>query len=178
MNNKGFTLVEMLISSMILTILMLSLAQLSFNFLNIADKHSNQIEKTQYSRFSLERMTEQIHNAAYIFPKGQDISFSIEKSAGASYTYSYQSTNTDNAIALLVPFAGKHYYEDSETPIYNLIIYYLESNADGTSNLIEFSTSEPCVYWSLDSIPTEGSPSGTSTILAKNIKTETSNLTY
>lgn len=176
--NKGLTLVEMLISSVILTILMLSLGQFSFDILNVAEKHSGQVEKTQSSRFSQERITEQIRNASYIFPKGQDISFTIEFNADTGYSYASETVNTNNAIALLVPFAGDPYYQGSETPVYNLIVFYLDDNEDGTSNLREFSTAYPNVYWSINSIPDAGSAYGNSTILANNIITSSSDLSY
>lgn len=178
MMNKGLTLTEMLISSVILSILMLSLANFSFDILNVAEKHSGQIETTQSSRFSLERITEQIRNASYIFPAGQDIGFTVEFNGDTGYSFNSETVNTSNAIALLVPFAGNPFYQDSETPVYNLIIYYLEKNTDGTSNLREFSTSYPSVYWSINSIPEEGTSYGSSTILAKDIVTDSSDLTY
>lgn len=178
MTNKGLTLIELLISSVILAILMLSLAQFSLDILNVAEKHSGQVEKTQSSRFSQERITEQIRNASYIFPKGQDLGFTIEFNNDTGYSYTSESVNTNEAIALLVPFAGDPYYQGSYTPVYNLIIYYFDDNGDGTSDLREFSTAYPSAYWSLNSIPDAGTAYGNSTILAKNVLTQSNNLSY
>ena len=174
MNNKGVTLTELLISTAILSIIMMSLADFSLDILNVADRHSQQILKVQNSRLSLERISEQIRNSSYIFPKGKDISFTIE--SGGGYSYESKTVNTNDAIALLVPSIG-YDYSQGDNLSYNLVVFYLDEN--GTkSDLYEFSTNYPSVYWDENTIPEISYAYGTTNPIAKNIVTDSSNLSY
>ena len=174
MNNRGVTLTELLISVAILSVLMLSLADYSLDILNVADRHSQQVERAKNSRFSIERITEQLNDAAYIFPQGKDISFIVE---GSGYSWRDVTVNTDNALALLVPRSG---VEEVPDYMYNLVVFYFsgENNSKGLEDLYEFSTSYPSVYWEPNTIPEVADATGTVTLIASDIVLESSSLNY
>ncbi|MEW5819154.1 MAG: prepilin-type N-terminal cleavage/methylation domain-containing protein [Cyanobacteriota bacterium] len=176
-NSKGLTLIEMLVSSAILAILMLSLADYSASILDASDRHSQQLEKVRGARFSLERISEQVNNAAYIFPGDQTISFSIEYSEGTGYSFDTKTVNTSEAVALLVPMSGNN---DSQTFMYNLVVFYIEENGSNNNlcELYEFSTGYPSIYWEENTVPSVNNASGTATKLTNDIEKDSDSLTY
>lgn len=177
MNNKGLTLTELLISTMILSIMMLALADFSLDILNVADKHSQNVEKALNNRVTNEHIIEKLHDAAYIFPKGNTINLSVESVEDGIGSYSQESIDTDDSIVMLVPpNIDEDYAYQGDTPCYNVVAYYTKTKTLSHSNLYEFSTSWPNFCWAENTIPDISSAYGTATKLSEKIQSDSIDL--
>lgn len=175
MNNRGVTLVELLVSAAIISVVTLSLFDFSMNVLNAAEKHTHQLENIKGSRLSMERITEQINDAVYIFPMNKDLSFSV---AQGFESFETESVNTNNAVGLLIPFTGNDTLCGT-TPCYNFVVFYLKQIGDTDYyDLYEFSTAYPSVEWEENTIPSVSGQSGTETLLATNVQPVRDSITY
>lgn len=177
MSNKGLTLMELLVSTMILSILMLALADFALDILNVADRHSQGIEKAANNRITNERILEQVHNSEYIFPKGYSINVSTESMENGIWNYGNETIDTDEDIAMLVPAnIDEDYGYSGDTKCYNLVAYYTKSNSLEKTDLYEFTTNWPSYCWEENTIPNISSAYGTSTKLSEKIQADSIDL--
>ncbi len=65
---SGISLVEVLISTVILAILMLGFAQFTSDIFNVSASHASQIDAVDQARLSTERIITEISEASYIYP--------------------------------------------------------------------------------------------------------------
>lgn len=175
MNNKGYSFVEMLISIVILSIVLLSVAEFASNVLNITSRHSQQIEKAVGTRISAERISDKINKAAYIYPGNVDLTLNIN--GGGQITVS-----TSDSVAILIPSMNQ--WDDLQLPedqiFYDIVVFYLVDQTDGSSNLYEFVSDGYVFIWGVNTSPLGYSTSfdGTITLLTEDIDTANSNLNY
>lgn len=166
MNKNGYTLLELLMSFIILAIIMLSASEFTVSIFKSAFSHSIQLKNANNARFSAERVFDQIGIADYIYPANINLSLNI----GGSVT----SINTNNAVAYLLSDQT-----DSTPPNYYLKVFYLQKNSDGYYDLYEFS-SNTAFNWDINTAPSTNitSATGTSSKIAENIISEESSLSY
>lgn len=160
----GVSYVEVVVSIGVLSILMLSLADFSSNAFGVSYNHLMQVEEASQTRFSAERMVNEINQAAYIFPSGLSISLSGTKTV---------TINTSSAVAILVPTDM-----NANPVLYNLIAFYLVDNGD-KADLYEFKSSTGN-SWPANTLPISkfASVSGKSSLIASDIDKSNSSLSY
>jgi hypothetical protein len=154
----GFSFTEILMATVALSILMLGFAGFTSNVFDVSASHANQIKTVNQARFSTERVITQINKAAYIYP------------ANISLTLAGKNINTSNSVAMLVP-------EDNGE--YRLVSYYLQDNAKGSSDLLEFF-SDDTYEWTENTCPADNiiNALGSSSILADDIDKNNTTLEY
>jgi len=166
MNRRGFTFVEMLISVTALAIIMLALADFSFNTFNISYNHTLQVENANQSRFSSERILNEINKAAYIFPANQNITLITDEGS--------DSINTNDAIAMLIPANTSQVSQQ-----YNLVAFYLLDGTQDKKDLYEFRSSNS-YNWSKNTVPISSfsTVQGNKSLVANDICENNTELTY
>jgi len=154
-SRSGFSLTEIIMSVLLVSIIGLGLADFSANFFNVSYVHAQKLENINFTRYTAEHIAEEIAKSEYIYPSG--------------ITISLDDTNIDTsgAIALLIP-------EDKVNLDYRFTAFYIDSG-----NLIEFHGSSPH-NWTINAIPADTLTtfSGSSQIIASDIDTENSQLNY
>lgn len=180
MNNKGFTLVELLIAASLLVVITLSLSGFSSSILDVSAKHSRQVESAKASRFSTERIPETIRKADYIYPNELELNLTIndDTTGNTQDTLDAYTINTSNSVALLI-----HNMQDMDSGddhYYYAIVYFIAQNqTTGNYDLYEFSTPTP-FEWEDDTLPSENITSfdGNLTTLATGIDKNNCVLSY
>ena len=156
--HKGFSLIEILVSTIVLSILMLGFAGFTSGVFDVSASHADQIKSVNQARFSTERIITQINKSAYIYPS--DVSLFL----------SGKSINTLNSVAMLIP-------EDDGK--YRFVAYYLTANTKGLSDLYEFF-SNTTYAWNENTCPAYNilSFSGYSSVIASDIDKNNTALEY
>lgn len=178
---KGYTILEALTSMIILGFVSLALATFVGQSMNASYINSQQLEKIDFTRFTVDRILEEIKKAEYIYPSNIALTL-VEKDPLDSTKSKSITVNTTNAIALLIPTAKQNLK-------YRATVFYIETveiKKDPNSNevcyyynLREFN-GETDYSWAKNSIPAESmlTLNGNSQILASNIDNASTSLNY
>ncbi|MDD3149237.1 MAG: prepilin-type N-terminal cleavage/methylation domain-containing protein [Candidatus Gastranaerophilales bacterium] len=132
-NNKGFSLIELLITVATLSVLTMGMAGFASNIFQNSYDHAGMIERVNNGRFSSSLIMEEISKASYIFPAGHFFYLSAN-----SISY---SVSTDNSIVFLEEntdgnYILKAFLIDDEQ---NLIEFIAETPANWDKNTLPFS---------------------------------------
>ena len=100
--HKGFSLIEILVSTIVLSILMLGFAGFTSGVFDVSASHADQIKSVNQARFSTERIITQINKSAYIYPS--DVSLFLSGKSIITLTYAWNE-NTCPAYNIL-SFSG------------------------------------------------------------------------
>lgn len=165
MNKKGFSYLEVLIGIIALSIITLSVAEFAANTFKVSYNHSQQIATADQTRFAAEAITNEINKAGYIFPANSSIALS-------GTNFSAITINTNNAVAVLAPSNLS-----ASPPTYRLKVFYLLNTSGGKADLYEFIAASD-YSWNSNTIPSISSSSGLSGLIANDIVTGQSTLTY
>ena len=158
-SRKGVTLIELLISMIMLSVISISLAEFMSQFTNASFINCQQLEKVNFTRFTVERVIDEIKKAEYIYP------------ASVTIAITGKNINTDSAIALLIPV-------DKTKLIYRFTAFYF-SDSGTNVNLMEMHSTNQYT-WAKNAVPAEtmNSITGTSQVIASNINSNNSQLSY
>ena len=160
MVNKGYSFIEVLISVVILSVIMLSLAEFSSDTFAVTYKHSQLLANANQSRLAIQTVGDEINRAGYIFPSGESITLS-----GTNFTT--LTINTNNAVALLAPV-------NIANLTYKFKVFYIQN-----SSLYEFASNSNYT-WSSNTLPVANNTNtyGSVTLIASNLDNTLTSLTY
>lgn len=165
--SKGVTLAELIVSVMILSIVMLSTAGFTFNFMDASTRTALQIKNVDQARTIFESISKEVANAAYIYPANIDIDLT-SSGEEASVTI-----NTNEAVAMLYEYDNYGYIT------YGFTAFFLVSKADGSADLYQF-TEYPYHTWTENTSPATTMTSfyGNTTKIISDIDPDNSSLSY
>ena len=160
MVKKGYSFIEILISVAILGVIMLSLAEFSSDTFAVTYKHAKLLENANQSRLAIQRVSDEINRAGYIFPSGKSIILS-------GNNFSTVTINTNNAIAILDPI-------NVANLTYKFKAFYIQN-----SSLYEFASSSNYT-WSSNALPVanNNNTTGSVSLIASNLANAATSLTY
>ncbi len=158
---KGISLMELVISALLLAIIMTGAAGFTANFMDVSFRNSKQMVNVNEARSITENIAKEISTAKYIYPAGIDITLS--PSGGSAVTI-----NTTNSVALLFE------EEISGGYTYGLTAFYISGN-----DLYQFTTA-PNYTWDDNTCPATDllSFAGGASKLVSDINTANTSLSY
>ena len=169
-SQKGLNLTEMIISTAIFAIVMLSAANFSSQFFNVSAVSSKQLENVDQSRTIAESIAKEVTNAAYIYPAGVTISLSgYDSLTGTTTSF---AINTDESPAMLFGV------DIDDNISYGFVTYFFRTQGTKTS-LYQFVQS-PSYSWAKNTVPAESllSFNGTISKLVEDIDLTNTQLNY
>lgn len=164
MTKNGYSFVELIVSFIILSIVMLAAAEFTASTFQTSYNHSFQVRRANNDRFSTERIFSQISIADYIYPANTALTFQV----GSNNI----QINTNTAIAYLLNDGTS-----LTSPKYFFKAFYLVDKNNNLADLYEF-TSQTAYSWSVNSLPSISQPSGSSSKIASNINKNDTSLSY
>jgi len=166
MIRKGLSLTELLISSAVITVMLLAFADYSAGLFQVSSDHAKLLENIDQTRLSSGQITSEVSRAAYIYPKGIDISLYAD--------HRTLTINTSNAIALLIPVK-----QQDGSNRYRFTAFYFQNAQEGKANLYEFHSSYD-YDWTENTLPASqfAMYNGSSSLIMSDIVTEYTSLSY
>ncbi len=161
----GITLAELVVSTVVLSLVMLGTVGFTANFMDVSFRNSKQMVNVNQARDVSENMVKEIANAAYIYPAG--ITISLNTSDNNSFTI-----NTNNSVAML--------YRDTDgSSNYGFTAFFLQNNDGGGTDLCQFSEA-PSYTWDDNTSPASGLLNfyGSSSKLISDIDSTNTSLSY
>jgi prepilin-type N-terminal cleavage/methylation domain-containing protein len=171
MTKNGFTLLEVMMTTLVLGVISLALAEFSYNSYKVSFEHSMQVENSEHTRIVNELIDNEVSKASYIYPANVPIYLT----GGDNRTI-----NTNTSIALLIP-------DDTEIdpPTYIFEAFYITKTSTGNYNLYMFKGAS-AIQWPKKNVdPTDNIPAlnittieGSSTFVASDFTSDSNSVSY
>lgn len=169
-NKKGFTMMELLITTAVLAVLMMGVAGFSASFFDVSATSSKQLLNVNQAREIAQSITSEVRRAAYIYPAG--VTISIDYLDVATEQASVTNINTTNSPSML-------FEEEVNGDVrYGFTAYFLKTE-NGTTNLYQFMQG-PEYEWAKNTSPAASLKSfkGIAVKVISDIDTANTSLTY
>jgi prepilin-type N-terminal cleavage/methylation domain-containing protein len=170
-NKKGFSMLELLVSTIVLAILMMGVAGFSTSFFDVSATSAKQLLNVNQAREIARSISGEIRRADYIYPSG--VTISLEYTDTATGLVSGIDINTTSSPSMLF---SENVNGDT---LYGFVAYFIKADDNGTANLYQFIQG-PAYDWEKDSSPAESLKSfnGAATKIVSDIDMENTKLAY